>query len=86
MPRHGCLPIMQQTEPVDLLIIGAGLTGLSSAYFLRNLGLKAILLEARDRPGGRIHTLYDSVLAPREMGATWLGKKHEHLNDLLSEL
>jgi monoamine oxidase len=42
-----------------ILIIGAGLTGLSAAHSLRKLGHDVQIFEARDRPGGRIHTLRD---------------------------
>lgn len=77
---------MKSMKSADVIIIGAGLTGLSLAYFLRKSNLKILLLEARNRPGGRIHTLYGDGLPPREMGATWLGKKHQKLNDLLAEL
>lgn len=74
---------MKQTE---IIIIGAGLTGLTLAYLLQKQGVYPLLLEARDRPGGRIHTLYHADEAPLEMGATWLGKKHKHLVRLLEEL
>ena len=70
----------------DVLIIGAGLTGLTLAYRLRTSGLTVRLLEGRDRIGGRILTLRDAGHAPREMGATWFGKKHTALVDLLTEL
>ncbi|PHN00693.1 flavin monoamine oxidase family protein [Flavilitoribacter nigricans] len=73
-------------KKADVLIIGAGLTGLTLAYLLAKRGIKALLLEARNRPGGRIHTLYHPNEAPLEMGATWLGKKHTTLIDLLREL
>lgn len=74
---------MQQTS---VLIIGAGLTGLSTAYLLKKAGIQSHIIEARPRLGGRIHTLYSDATAPVEMGATWLGKKHHHLNTLLKEL
>jgi monoamine oxidase len=70
----------------DVLIIGAGLTGLTLAYRLRESGLSVRLLEGRDRIGGRILTLRDAGNAPREMGATWFGKKHTALVGLLAEL
>src|ERR1051325_3788769 len=38
-------------------VIGAGLAGLSAAYDLHQAGWKVIVLEARDRVGGRVHTL-----------------------------
>lgn len=71
---------------MDIIIIGAGLTGMTLAYYLRNSGKKVIVLEARNRTGGRIHTLRKSGQAPLEMGATWLGKKHQSLRTLLEEL
>ena len=64
------------TEKNDIIIIGAGLTGLALAYFLRDKKLSIRILEARDRIGGRIHTVREKGLTPMEMGATWLGKKH----------
>ena len=39
-----------------VLIIGAGLAGLSCAYELKQAGFDVILLEARTRPGGRVRT------------------------------
>ena len=75
---------MKKQTP-NIIIIGAGLTGLTSAYLLKQLGYSATVLEARERLGGRIHTKYihgGSI----ELGATWLGKKHVHLTQLLQEL
>jgi len=75
-----------QNSTCDIVIIGAGLTGLALAYYLKDRNLSIQMLEARDRVGGRIDTLRDENLAPIEMGATWLGKKHTALSDLLREL
>ena len=70
----------------DILIIGAGLTGLTLAYYLRDQNIKVTIVEARARVGGRIHTLHDDTHPPLEMGATWFGKNHTALNQLLEEL
>lgn len=70
----------------QVLIIGAGLSGLHLGYLLNKSGIDFKILEARDRPGGRIHTILDNNQLPIEMGATWLGKKHNALNSLLQEL
>ena len=71
----------------DILIVGAGLTGLSLAYFLRDQNLNIQIAEARERLGGRIHTTAPGPdQPPVEMGATWLGQKHKRLVGLLKSL
>lgn len=42
---------------VDVAIIGAGAAGLGAARALEGSGLSVIVLEARDRIGGRAHTI-----------------------------
>jgi monoamine oxidase len=75
--------MMQET---DVLIIGGGLTGLTLNYLLRKAGYAALILEARDRLGGRIWTKTTTEGVKIDMGATWLGQKHTHLVQLLQEL
>lgn len=74
------------SEEHEIVIIGGGLTGLTLACLLKKSGIESLVLEARNRLGGRIHTKYTDNEAPVELGATWLGKKHKFLNDLLEEL
>ena len=42
--------------PLDVIIIGAGLTGLTTAFHLKEAGLSLHLVEQRDRPGGVIES------------------------------
>ena len=74
------------TEDTGVVIIGAGLSGLTAAYALRQSGIAVSVLESRDRYGGRIHTLGYENNTPIEMGATWLGSQHQTLIQLLKEL
>ena len=50
-------------------ILGGGLTGLTTAYYLNKAGISCTILEARNRLGGRIHT-YDDGNEQVELGAT----------------
>lgn len=44
-------------QPKKIVIIGAGLAGLAAGWNLREAGHEVVILEARDRPGGRVSTL-----------------------------
>lgn len=70
----------------DVIIIGAGLSGLSTAYQLKKAGINFKILEAQSRLGGRIETIYGKQDTPMEMGATWFGEEHLNLIQLLTEL
>lgn len=63
-----------QTSPArrgKVLVIGAGMAGLSAARALKARGFEVEILEARGRHGGRIHTI-ESLGVPVDMGATWI--------------
>lgn len=49
----------ETTNPKKIVILGAGLAGLSAAWELRKAGHHVQVLEARNRPGGRVSTLSD---------------------------
>ena len=56
-----------------VIILGAGAAGLSAAAELAHAGLTVLILEARDRLGGRIYTKHDSVCnVPVELGAEFV--------------
>ena len=54
---------------MKVLVIGAGIAGLSAAYHLKQAGIDAAILEARDRIGGRVWTNRDFADIPVEFGA-----------------
>lgn len=54
-----------------VIVIGAGFGGLAAARYLHNSNLEVVLLESRDRIGGRVYTDY-SFGFPVDMGASWL--------------
>ena len=75
---------IEKNSPV--IIVGAGLSGLLLAYRLKKIGIPITILEARNRIGGRIHTVTGANATPVEMGATWFHHEHHHLIHLLKEL
>src|SRR6478672_12122470 len=57
----------------DILIIGAGASGLMAAKELSAKGKKVIIIEARNRPGGRINTISEKYFSlPIEAGAEFI--------------
>lgn len=65
-----------------VVVIGAGISGLAAARMLTAEGIEVIVLEARDRIGGRMHTL-DLAGASIDVGATWI---HGATNNPVAEL
>ncbi|WP_244635810.1 flavin monoamine oxidase family protein [Chthonobacter albigriseus] len=54
------------------IVIGAGIAGLAAARALREFGAEPVILEARDRIGGRIVTDRTWADCPADLGASWL--------------
>jgi monoamine oxidase len=63
---------MSLPSDIDVAIIGAGAAGLGAAHALQNSGLSTIVLEARDRVGGRAHTIMAAPDIPFDLGCGWL--------------
>ena len=63
---------MSLPSSVDVAIIGAGAAGLGAARGLENSGLSVIALEARDRVGGRAHTILAAPGITFDTGCGWL--------------
>ena len=70
----------------DVVVIGAGLAGLAAARELQRLGREVIVLEARDRVGGR--TLNEPIGDGKvvEIGAQWVGPTQDRVLALIDEL
>jgi hypothetical protein len=69
----------------DVTIVGAGVAGLGCAAMLARAGLRVALVEARDRIGGRVHTLHEAgAPLPVELGAEFVHGGPPELMTLLA--
>lgn len=73
------------SRPLDVVVVGAGLSGLVAARRARAAGLSVRVLEARDRVGGRTlsEPLGDDVV---DLGAQWIGPTQDRVAALAREL
>src|SRR3954451_20872599 len=70
----------------DVVIVGAGLAGLTGAREVQRAGGTAAVLEARDRVGGRTlnHDIGDGKIV--EVGGQWIGPTQDRLAQLARDL
>lgn len=77
--------VADSPENVDVVVVGAGVTGLTAARRLQAAGKRVVVLEARDRVGGRLLT--EDVDGVRiEVGGQWVSPDQSALIHLLDEL
>jgi monoamine oxidase len=90
LPLAGCasLPRIGRRPDPQVLIVGAGLAGLTAAWRLRQAGVPALVIEAQNRVGGRCFSLRghfgDRQVA--ELGGERIDSGHAHIRTLAEEL
>jgi monoamine oxidase len=71
---------------MTVIVVGAGLAGLTAASELVAAGTEVVVLEARDRVGGRTKGIEVAPGLWADAGAAYLGERHTELKALISEL
>lgn len=86
--REGQRAIAQTPAPSPILVVGAGIAGLTAAYRLQQAGVPVDIVEARHRVGGRMRSLPNAAGTPIrvEMGGEFISTSDTNLRNLAAEL
>ena len=79
-------PAKRRHRDVDVVVVGAGLAGLSAARRLQDHGHSVVELDARDRVGGRTLNKYLPHGYHADMGGTWIGPTQTEIAKLAKEM
>ncbi len=74
------------SRPLDVVVVGAGIAGLSTAATLTSAGLRVRCLEARDRVGGRLESVPARAGGRLDLGASWSWEGEHRVAALLARL
>jgi monoamine oxidase len=85
MGIHSDLPGSSERR-ADVVIVGAGLSGLVAARILLAAGVEPLALEARGRVGGRTYTRPAGDGAPLDLGGQWIGPTQRRILALAEQL
>ncbi|MUL49863.1 FAD-dependent oxidoreductase [Mycobacterium sp. CBMA293] len=77
---------MVDSQNADVVVVGAGLSGLTAAHRLAGQGLSVVVLEAGDRVGGRTVNIDVGNGAISDGGGQWIGTLHNRMFSLVEEL
>lgn len=70
----------------EIVVVGAGLAGLTAARRLTAAGHEVVVVEARDRVGGRTYTVPQGDRSWFDLGGQWVGPTQDHVLGLIAEL
>lgn len=69
-----------------VVVVGAGLSGLTAARGLQRRGVDVVVLEAADRVGGRVQGETSALGSRFDLGGQWIGHDHHRVMALANEL
>lgn len=78
--------VLRAPKEARVVVVGAGLSGLSAARRLARAGVSVVVLEARDRVGGRTLSHTTSLGERVDLGAQWIGPTQDRMAKLVGEL
>nr|XP_019961906.1 PREDICTED: amine oxidase [flavin-containing]-like [Paralichthys olivaceus] len=81
-------PNRTMTEPsdsYDVIVVGGGISGLSAAKLLKSQGLNPVVLEARNRVGGRTFTVQNKETKWVDLGGAYIGPTQNRILRLARE-
>ncbi|CEN62393.1 hypothetical protein ASPCAL09028 [Aspergillus calidoustus] len=76
---------MAPSPRAQVIVIGAGLSGLTAASELHRKGIDVIVLEASSKVGGRVNSLTTSLGSHLDLGGQWIGHGHHRLTALVNQ-
>lgn len=84
--QHAWTMRAREELEADVCIVGAGFAGLTAALRVAQVGRSVVVLEARDRVGGRVWTDHLPDGTPIDRGGAWLGPGQDRLYALAEEM
>ncbi len=80
--------VAQDANINPVLVVGAGIAGLTAAYRLQQAGVPVEIVEARNRVGGRMHSFENALGTGQtvEIGGEWIDTNHTAIRNLIEEL
>jgi len=69
---------MTEVHHCEVVVLGAGLAGLTAALHLQDHGIEVQVIEAQDRVGGRVHSMRQ-LGSNKEAGGTYIGAGYQHV-------
>ncbi|XP_070606626.1 amine oxidase [flavin-containing] A-like [Erythrolamprus reginae] len=86
MESTAVAPAESAAMSYDVVVVGGGISGLSAAKLLFESGLNVVVLEARDRVGGRTFTIRNQQVKYVDVGGSYVGPTQNRILRLAKEL